>query len=119
MSRDVVRLPCGERYTLRGGAGFPPPPGPPVSRVAYANAHVVADPAAENVPGAPAALDWDATLAFRHHLWRYGLGVAEAMDTAQRGMGMDYRATRELIRRTAVEARSVGGRLLAGVGTDQ
>jgi hypothetical protein len=76
----------------------------------------VADPRAENVPGAPAALDWDATLAFRHHLWRHGFGVAEAMDTAQRGMGLDYPATRELIRRTAREA---GGPIVAGVGTDQ
>ncbi|HEU4427108.1 MAG TPA: dihydrodipicolinate synthase family protein [Pilimelia sp.] len=88
------------------------------SRIAYAAAHVVADPAADNVPGAPAALDWDATLAFRHHLWRHGLGVAEAMDTAQRGMGLDYPATRELIRRSAAEARAVGGRIAAGVGTD-
>jgi hypothetical protein len=80
---------------------------------------VVADPLAENVPGAPAVLDWDATLAFRHHLWRHGLGVAEAMDTAQRGMGLDYPAVRELVRRSAGEARSVGGRIVAGVATDQ
>jgi hypothetical protein len=79
----------------------------------------VADPLAENVPGAPAVLDWDATLAFRHHLWRHGLGVAEAMDTAQRGMGLDYPAVRELVRRSAHEAHSVGGRIVAGVATDQ
>jgi hypothetical protein len=79
----------------------------------------VADPFAENTPGARAALDWDATLRFRHHLWRYGLGVAEAMDTAQRGMGLDYPAVRELIRRSAAEARAVRGRIIAGVGTDQ
>ncbi|OLB79728.1 MAG: dihydrodipicolinate synthase family protein [Actinobacteria bacterium 13_2_20CM_2_71_6] len=114
----TVTLPGGERYTLRGGTGFAPPPGPARSRVAYAAVHVVADPAAENVPGAPAALDWDATLAFRHHLWRLGLGVAEAMDTAQRGMGLDWGATRELIRRSAADARTVGGRIVAGVGTD-
>ncbi len=89
------------------------------SRIAYAAAHVVADPLAENVPGARAALDWDATLAFRHHLWRHGLGVAEAMDTAQRGMGLDYSAVRNLVRRSASEARSVGGRIVAGVATDQ
>ncbi|GIG61830.1 hypothetical protein Lfu02_62020 [Longispora fulva] len=85
----------------------------------YAAAHVVADPTADNVPGAPATLDWDATLAFRHHLWSYGFGVAEAMDTAQRGMGLDYPATRELIRRSAAEARAAGGRIVAGVATDQ
>ncbi|WP_407992241.1 dihydrodipicolinate synthase family protein [Kitasatospora sp. CMC57] len=91
----------------------------PVSRVVYAAAHVVADPGAENAPGAPAALDWDATLAFRHHLWSLGLGVADAMDTAQRGMGLDWAATRELITRSGAEARAVGGRLACGVGTDQ
>nr|WP_245736412.1 dihydrodipicolinate synthase family protein [Micromonospora pattaloongensis] len=88
-------------------------------RTAYAAAHVVADPTAENAPGAPAALDWDTTLAFRHHLWRHGFGVAEAMDTAQRGMGLDYPTTRELIRRSAREARAVGGEIVAGVATDQ
>ncbi|WP_457032922.1 dihydrodipicolinate synthase family protein [Kitasatospora sp. P5_F3] len=96
------------------------PAGPaPVSRAVYAAAHVVADPLGTNAPGAPAALDWDATLAFRHHLWSLGLGVADAMDTAQRGMGLDWAATRELITRSGVEARAVGGRLACGVGTDQ
>ncbi|WP_133903894.1 dihydrodipicolinate synthase family protein [Actinophytocola oryzae] len=112
-------LPGGERHELRGGAVVGAGATPATSRIAYAAAHVVADPLAENVPGAPAALDWDATLAFRHHLWRNGLGVAEAMDTAQRGMGLDYPAVRELVRRSAGEARSVGGRIVAGVATDQ
>jgi hypothetical protein len=89
------------------------------ARIAYAAAPVTADPRAENVPGAPAVLDWDATLAFRRHLWSLGFGVAEAMDTAQRGAGLDYPATRELIRRSAAEARAAGGRIVAGVGTDQ
>ena len=114
-----IVLPGGERYQLRGGAVTSAGGAPAHSRIAYAAAHVVADPLAENVPGAPAALDWDATLAFRHHLWRHGLGVAEAMDTAQRGMGLDYPAVRELVRRSASEARSVGGRIVAGVATDQ
>ena len=114
-----IVLPGGERYELRGGAAFGAGTAPAASRIAYAAAHVVADPLAENVPGAPAALDWDATLAFRHHLWRHGLGVAEAMDTAQRGMGLDYPAVRELVRRSASEARSVSGRIVAGVATDQ
>ena len=113
-----VTLPSGERYQL-GAPPALPPPKPFRARVAFAAAHVVADPRAENVPGAPAALDWDATLAFRHHLWRHGFGVAEAMDTAQRGMGLDYPATRELIRRSAAEARAAGGRIVAGAATDQ
>jgi hypothetical protein len=89
------------------------------SRTAFAAAHVVADPAADDSPGAPAMLDWDATLAFRHHLWSLGLGVSDAMDTAQRGTGLDWPATRELIRRSGAEAGSVGGSLCCGVGTDQ
>jgi hypothetical protein len=115
----VVRLPGDETYRLRGGAAFARPAGPARSRIAYAAAHVVADRDAENTPGAPAVLDWERTLAFRHHLWSHGLGVAEAMDTAQRGMGLDHPATRELIRRSAAEARAVGGRIVAGVNTDQ
>jgi hypothetical protein len=89
------------------------------NRIAYAAAHVVADPRGDNSPGAPAVLDWDATLAFRHHLWSLGLGVADAMDTAQRGMGLDWPATRELISRSGKEAAAVGGRLACGAGTDQ
>jgi hypothetical protein len=88
------------------------------SRIAYAAAHVVPRVDADNTPGAPADLGWDATLRFRHHLWSYGLGVAEAMDTAQRGMGLDWPASRELIRRSAAEARTAGGRIVAGAGTD-
>jgi hypothetical protein len=86
--------------------------------VAFAAAHVVPDPLGENVPGAPAGLDWDQTLGVRRYLWSCGLGVAEAMDTAQRGMGLDWPATRELIARSAAEARAAGGRLAAGAGTD-
>jgi len=89
------------------------------SRVAFAAAHVVPHVGAENVPGAPAVVDWDATLAYRHQIWRYGLGVADAMDTAQRGMGLDWAATQELVRRSATEARSVGGAIACGAGTDQ
>jgi hypothetical protein len=89
------------------------------SRVAFAAAHVVADPRGDNVPGAPAAIDWDATLAFRRHLFRYGLGVAEAMDTAQRNMGLDWPATQELIARSAALAREHGARIASGAGTDQ
>ncbi len=93
-------------------------PQPYRSRVAFAAAHVVADPFAENVPGAPAVLDWDSTLAFRRHLFRYGFGVAEAMDTAQRNMGLDWPAVQELIRRSATQAADLGARIAAGAGTD-
>ncbi|MEU4102286.1 dihydrodipicolinate synthase family protein [Streptomyces tanashiensis] len=94
-------------------------PGPLTSRTVFSAAHVVADPYADTTPDSPAAVDWDATLAFRRHLWSHGLGVAEAMDTAQRGMGLDWAGAAELIRRSAAEARSVGGRIACGVGTDQ
>src|SRR2546430_6327882 len=118
MNTDVT-LPDGRRYRLRGGVAYEVPSTAPRSRIAFAAAHVVADPTAENVPGARAVLDWDATLAFRRHIWKLGLGVAEAMDTSQRGMGLDYPAVRELVRRSAAEARAVRGRIIAGVGTDQ
>ena len=93
-------------------------PQPFVTRTVFAAAHVVADPLGDNVPGAPAAVDWDATLAFRRHLFRYGMGVAEAMDTAQRGMGLDWPAVQELVRRSAVQAREHGARIASGAGTD-
>ncbi|GIE82822.1 hypothetical protein Aph02nite_87720 [Actinoplanes philippinensis] len=112
---STVNLPDGRKLTLTA-TEWARPAGAPAGRVAYAAAHVVADPLADNSPGAPAALDWERTLAFRHHLWSHGLGVAEAMDTAQRGMGLDYAATKELIRRSAAEG---GGRIVAGVATDQ
>jgi hypothetical protein len=88
-----------------------------VSRLAYAAVHVVADPLSPADPREFVSLDWDATLAFRRHIWSCGLGVAEAMDTAQRGMGLDWPTTRELIFRTGAEAG--GRRWCAGVGTDQ
>ncbi|WP_318209908.1 dihydrodipicolinate synthase family protein [Streptomyces sp. SJL17-1] len=93
--------------------------GPLTSRTVFSAAHVVADPYADTTPDSPAAVDWDATLAFRRHLWSHGLGVAEAMDTAQRGMGLDWAGAAELIRRSAAEAKAVGGRIACGVGTDQ
>jgi hypothetical protein len=78
----------------------------------------VADPLAPGDPGGPARLDWEATLAFRRHLWEHGFLVAEAMDTAQRGMGLGWPETQELIRRAVAEADAVGGRIGAGAGTD-
>ena len=103
-------LPDGP-YTMGPPRPYPASPVPATSRVAYAAAHVVADPL-----GSGTEPDWDATLAFRHHLWSHGLGVAEAMDTAQRGMGLGWPETRELIKRTGAAAE---GRLVCGAGTDQ
>lgn len=94
-------------------------PEPYRSRVAFAAAHVVADPRGENVPGAPAVIDWDATLGFREHLFRYGFGVAEAMDTAQRNMGLDWPTIQELVARSAAQAAAAGARIASGAGTDQ
>ncbi|GGW36665.1 hypothetical protein GCM10010503_10720 [Streptomyces lucensis JCM 4490] len=97
-----------------------PAPGTPfTSRTVFSAAHVVADPYADVSPDSPAAVDWDATLAFRRHLWSHGLGVAEAMDTAQRGMGLDWDGAAELVRRSAAEAKAAGGRIACGAGTDQ
>lgn len=106
-------------YTLSEPANYAPPEKPFRSRSLYAAAHVVADPTADNSEGRPAIIDWERTLAFRRHLWRYGFGVAEAMDTAQRGFGLDWAATKELIRRSLAEAEKVGGLIACGAGTDQ
>ena len=108
-----------EAYTLRGKALPVRTATAPFNRIAYSAAHVVADARSPLDPWLRCAVDWDATLAYRHHLWSLGLGVAEAMDTAQRGMGMDWPTSRELIRRTLGEARSVpGARVASGCGTD-
>ena len=103
---------------LADAPGYTRPTGPLTSRVAYAAAHVVPRATADNTPGSPADIDWDATLAFRRHVWSWGLGVADAMDTAQRNMGLDAQAVRELITRSAQAAREEGGALVVGVNTD-
>ena len=92
---------------------------PATSRLAYAAAHVVADPYRASAEGLADQIDWDATLGLRHRLWDLGLGVAEAMDTAQRGMGLDWPSARELARRTLADARAAGGRVVVGIATDQ
>ena len=105
-------------YTTRPPKNFAKPSAP-FNRVAYAAAHVVADPLADSNPWLDAAIDWDATIAFRRHLWSLGLGVAEAMDTAQRGMGMDWPNSLELIRRSLDAAKDFPGALIgSGAGTD-
>jgi hypothetical protein len=118
-----VRLPM-EDGTLQvhecgAPATFQPPARPLRSRRAFAAVHVVADPLAENTPSSGAHLDWEATLRFRRHVWSYGLAVAEAMDTAQRGMGLNWPVTKELITRSLAEAAAVGGDIACGAGTDQ
>jgi hypothetical protein len=108
-----------ETYTLRGNAPVKPAAGVKFNRIAYSAAHVVADPLAAVDPWLHAAVDWDATIAYRQRLWSLGLGVAEAMDTAQRGMGLDWPTSLELIRRSLDAARDVPGALVAsGCGTD-
>ncbi len=122
-SAAALRLPAADgssvAFTVPEQPSWARPEAPLRSRTVYAAAHVVPRATSETVPGAPADLDWEATLAYRHRIWSYGLGVADAMDTAQRGMGLDWPAARELIRRSAREAAQVGGRLACGAGTDQ
>jgi hypothetical protein len=110
-----------EAYELGAASPWPGHASPPRTRVAFAAAHVVADPLASAEPWLEAAVDWDATLAYRRHLWDLGLSVAEAMDTAQRGMGLDWATSRELICRSLADARAVGAatRIACGAGTDQ
>jgi len=106
-------------YTLRGSAPVKPAPGIRFNRIAYSAAHVVADPLAAIDPWLQCAIDWDTTIAYRQRLWSLGLGVAEAMDTAQRGMGLDWPTSLELIRRSLDAAKDHPGALVAsGCGTD-
>jgi hypothetical protein len=121
---NQVELPTSgggvESYELSLAGEFPGWTGGELPRVAYAAVHVVADPLADVDPWEQIAVDWEATLAYRRYLWGLGLGVAEAMDTAQRGMGLDWTRALELIRRSVAEARDFGegARLACGAGTD-
>ena len=120
----TINLPNADRsitpYTLTGEPiPFVKHRASDFNRIAYAAAHVVADPLANNDPWLTPAIDWDTTLKFRHRLWDLGLGVAEAMDTAQRGMGLTWTDAQELIRRAQTEARTRDDALIAyGAGTD-
>ena len=108
-----------EEFRLSAPRAFPATRQGAFNRVAYSAAHVVADPLAEQDPWLDCAIDWDATLDFRRDVWRLGLGVAEAMDTAQRGMGMDWPTSLELIRRSIDASKDIPGAFLAsGAGTD-
>lgn len=117
-----IRLPLSSGlhdYELNEVGPLPAVAGPPPSsRVAYAAAHVVIDPWRQSPSSGP-VLDLEATLAFRRHLWSLGFCVAEAMDTAQRGMGLTWSSARELIRLSAAEARAVGAGIACGANTDQ
>ncbi len=120
----VIRLPSGKSgllpYELGAARKLPQRASGPFNRVALAAAHVVADPLADGDPWLDTRLDWDATLAYRRHLWGLGLGVAEAMDTAQRGMGLDWPTSLELIRRSVEAGRDIPGAVIfSGAGTDQ
>jgi hypothetical protein len=118
-----IKLPTAARtleaYALSAPRDFPARRAGAFNRIAYSAAHVVGDPLSTREPWLESVIDWDATIAYRRHLWSLGMGVAEAMDTAQRGMGMDWPTSLELIRRTVDAARDVPGALLAsGAGTD-
>ncbi len=122
--KPSVRLPRLDgtvvEYRLTGQTPPAPPRGPIGSRVGFAAVHVVADPLAPINPTLEARLDWEATLAYRRYIWSLGLAVAEAMDTSQRGMGLDWPTAKELIRRSVAEARGIPGAAIAsGAGTDQ
>lgn len=119
---STIRLPHLDRsiadYTLGPARNYPKPAGAFKSRTVFAAAHVVADPLVDTTPVGAPALDWEATLAYRRHLWSLGFAVAEAMDTAQRGMGLDWSNAKELISRSIAEARQHGGTVACGAGTD-
>jgi hypothetical protein len=118
-----LKLPKADRriesYRLAASRTFPAKLERTLNRVAFSAAHVVADPLADVDPWLSAAIDWDRTIAFREHVWDLGLGVAEAMDTAQRGMGLDWPTSLELIQRSVSAAKARGNALVfSGAGTD-
>jgi hypothetical protein len=118
-----IKLPRADRsvetFHVSEPRNFPERAKGKLNRIAFAAAHVVADPDADNDPWLDCNIDWDRTIAFREHLWSLGLGVAEAMDTAQRGMGVDWPTSLELIRRSVAAAKASGGTVFSGCGTDQ
>src|SRR5947199_8374865 len=123
MSSLSLKLPKADRsietYRLAASRSFPAKLQGTLNRVAFSAAHVVSDPLAGVDPWLSAAIDWDRTIAFREHIWDLGLGVAEAMDTAQRGMGLDWPTSLELIRRSVTAAKARGNALVfSGAGTD-
>jgi len=123
VSSYQLKLPSANRsietYRLAASRPFPAKLQGALNRVAFSAAHVVSDPLADVDPWLTAAVDWDKTIAFREHVWDLGLGVAEAMDTAQRGMGLDWPTSLQLIQRSVRAAKARGNALVfAGAGTD-
>jgi hypothetical protein len=119
-----LRLPKADRsletYRLAASRTFPSKLEGTLNRIAFSAAHIVANPLAECDPWLDSKIDWDRTIAFREHIWDLGLGVAEAMDTAQRGMGMDWPTSLELIQRSVAASKARGNALIfSGAGTDQ
>lgn len=112
-----IAFPTGV-YELQGTPLPVAPPAFPFNRAAFAAAHVVADPLSGNDPSGTPAIDWPNTLAFRTHLLDLGFGVAEAMDTAQRGMGLDWNSALELIRQSLAHAGPKASLIASGCGTD-
>lgn len=108
-----------ESYALVGQPHVAPAARPTFNRIAYAAAHVVSDPMKDSDPWGRPAIDWERTIAYRHHLWSLGFRIAEAMDTSQRGMGLDWAGAQELIRRSIAASRGLeGADLASGAGTD-
>jgi hypothetical protein len=122
MSSLSLKLPKADRsietYRLAAPHSFPAKLAGTLNRVAFSAAHLVADPLADNDPWLSAAIDWDKTIAFREHVWDLGLGVAEAMDTAQRGMGLNWPTALELIARSVAAAKPRNALVFSGAGTD-
>src|SRR5947208_2821377 len=123
ISSQSIKLPKADRsvetYRLAASRTFPSKLQGTLNRVAFSAAHVVADSLGDVDPWLSAAIDWDKTIAFREHIWDLGLGVAEAMDTAQRGMALDWPTSLELIQRSVRAAKARGGVLVfSGAGTD-
>jgi hypothetical protein len=112
-----IAFPSGT-YALQGTPLPVSPPARPFNRVAFAAAHVVADPFSGSDPSGTPAIDWPTTLAFRTHLLDLGFGIAEAMDTSQRGMGLDWNSAHELIRQSLAHAGSKAHLIASGCGTD-
>jgi len=106
-------------YTMHAKALVTPKETPSFNRIVYSAAHVVSNPLAAADPWLKTPLDWEATLAYRRYLWSLGFGVAEAMDTAQRGMGLDWPTSLELIQHTLDAAKEFPNAIVAsGCGTD-
>ena len=119
----TIRLPMPdgsiELYRLSAPRELPARPAAPFNRIVFSAAHVVADPLSASDPWLDAAIDWERSIAYRQHLWDLGLGVAEAMDTAQRGMGLDWPTSLELVRRSVAASKGRNNALVfSGAGTD-